>query len=128
DEAPRPGDTAAQVQHRRPGADARARRQGPDLRGGHEALLADELAGHVGGHPRVVQRAVERLPHRDGPNAVRKRSRNAPIGQTGARRLGDMPSSQLHPAMRLITFGSRAITEIGTSWLGSSWPVTSVAG
>ena len=29
-----------------------------------------------------------------------------------------MPSCQLHPAIRSITFGSWAITEIGTSWLG----------
>ena len=50
------------------------------------------------------------------------------MGQTGARGLGNMPSCQLHPAIRRITLGSCAMTEMGTSWLGSSWPVTSVAG
>ena len=44
---------------------------------------------------------------------MRKRSRNAAIGQTGARGLGDMPSSQLHPAIWWITLGSWAMTEIG---------------
>ena len=72
----------------------------------------------------VEPRAVV-LPH--GPNAVRKRSRNADIGHTGARALGTMPSCHCHPAIRLITFGSWAMTEIGTSW-PAPWPVTTVAG
>ena len=50
------------------------------------------------------------------------------MGQTGAWGLGSIPSCQLHPAIWSITLGSWAMTEIGTSWLGSSWPVTSVAG
>ena len=39
-------------------------------------------------------------------NAVRKRSRNAAIGQTGACGPGSMPSCQPHPAIRSSTFGS----------------------
>ena len=58
---------------------------------------------------------------------MRKRSRNDAIGQTGASGLGDMPSSQPHPATCSITAGSRAMTEIGTSW-PAPWPVTTVAG
>ncbi len=53
---------------------------------------------------------------------MRRRLRNAFIGQTGACGLGSMPSCQRHPRIRSITFGSRAMTEIGTSWL-AFWPV-----
>src|SRR5436305_2109303 len=56
-------------------------------------------------------------------NALRKRSRKALIGQTGARGLGRKPSFQPHPVIRLSTAGSWAITEIGTSWLGC-FPLT----
>jgi hypothetical protein len=128
-----PADAAAQIQQRDPWADAGLNRQRPDLAGGHEALLPDELAGGVRRHPRVLKRPVERravvLPHGcdDEPNALRKRSRKAAIGHTGACGLGTMPSCQPHPAIRSITFGSCAMTEIGTSWL-APWPVTSVAG
>ena len=81
-----------------------------------------------------VQRPVERravvLPHGcgDEPNAVRKRSRNALIGQTGACGLG-LQAVLPAPAGDLVacTFGSWAMTEIGTSWL-APWPLTSVAG
>jgi ubiquinone/menaquinone biosynthesis C-methylase UbiE len=47
DEAPRPGDAAAQVQHRDARADARLSRQRQDFAGAHEALLFDELAGRI---------------------------------------------------------------------------------
>ena len=122
-EAPGPGDAAAQVQHRYARADAGLHRQRPDLAGGHEAFLADELAGGVRRHARAVQRPLERravvLSHGRGdePNAVRKRSRNAVMAQTGACGLGSMPSCQPQPAIRCITFGSWPMTEIGTSWL-----------
>ena len=129
EEASGPADAAAQVQHRDPGADAGTRRKRADLAGVHEALLPGELAGWIGRHARALQRAVEGgadvLPHE--PNAPRKRSRNASIGQTGACGSGRRPSCQPHPAIRRITFGSRATTEIGTSWLAPS-PVTIVAG
>ena len=49
------------------------------------------------------------------PNAPRKRSRNALIGQTGAVGVGRMPSTQPHPAILRITAGSWAMTEMGTS-------------
>ena len=129
EETPGPADAAAQVQHADPGADADLHRQGPDLAGGHEALLLDELAGRVRRHSRAPQRPVERhavvLAHE--PNAVRKRSRNVSMGHTGARGVGDMPSCQRHPPIRSNTLGSRAMTEMGTSWLAPS-PVTTVAG
>ena len=131
EEPPGPGDAAPQVEHPDPGADAGPRREVPDLAGGHEALLPDELAGGVRRRAGALQGLLERravvLPHRDGPNAVRKRSRNAAIGQTGACGSGSIPSCQSQPAIRSITFGSWAMTEIGTSWL-APWPVTSVAG
>ena len=38
-----------------------------------------------------------------------------------------MPRCQPQPPIRSITFGSWAMTEIGTSWL-APWPVTTVAG
>ena len=63
----------------------------------------------------------------DEPNAVRKRSRKAPIGQTGACGLGSIPACHPQPAIWSITFGSCAMTETGTSWV-APWPVTSVAG
>ena len=60
----------------------------------------------------------DRLPRRREPNAPRKRSRNALIGQIGAVRAG---AHAVHPApsrrSRRITAGSWAMTEIGTSWL-----------
>ena len=49
------------------------------------------------------------------PNALRKRSRKAFIGQTGACGPGRRPSSQPHPAIWSSTAGSWAMTEIGTS-------------
>ena len=52
-----------------------------------------------------------------GPKAVRKRSRKASIGQTGAFDVGRRPGTQPQPAIRRITAGSWAITETGTSWL-----------
>src|SRR5215216_1866472 len=143
EETPGPAQAAAQVQHRDPRADADLYPQGPDLAGGHEALLPDELAGSVRRHARAVQRPVERravvLPHGralvgtrltargDEPNAVRKRSRNAAMRQTGASGPGSMPSCQLHPAIWCNSLGSWAMTEMGTSWL-APWPVTTVAG
>jgi hypothetical protein len=78
EETPGPGDAAAQVQHRDPGADADLHRQGPDLAGGHEALLPDKLAGGVRRHARAVQGPVERraviLPHGAPPSARVSRS------------------------------------------------------
>src|SRR4051812_42642201 len=62
-----------------------------------------------------------------GPNALRKRSRKALIGHTGARGLGCRPLCQPHPAICLVTFGSWAMIEIGTSRLAPS-PLTVVAG
>ena len=53
------------------------------------------------------------------PKALRKRSRNALIGHTGAVGAGRMPSSQPHPEIRSSTAGSWAMTETGTSWLAS---------
>ena len=50
------------------------------------------------------------------PNAVRKRSRNASIRQTGACGLGRKPDCQSHPLIRFSTDGSWEMTEIGTSW------------
>ena len=50
DEPSWPGDSAAQVQHRDPGAIAGPPRKGPNLSGAHEALLLDELAGGVRRH------------------------------------------------------------------------------
>ena len=38
-----------------------------------------------------------------------------PVWQEVEQKLGHMPSSQLHPAIRSMTLGSRAMTEIGTS-------------
>src|SRR5204863_8964790 len=61
------------------------------------------------------------------PKALRKRSRNALIGQTGARGLGCRPPCQPHPAMSFITLGSWAMIETGTSRLAPS-PLTVVAG
>ena len=61
------------------------------------------------------------------PNAVRKRSRKASIGQTGACGPGCSPSCQPQPEIRSSTAGSRATMVIGTSWLAPS-PVTTGAG
>ena len=52
-----------------------------------------------------------------GPKAVRKRSRNALIRQTGAFGLGSRPDCQPHPPIRFSTDGSWAMIEIGTLWL-----------
>jgi hypothetical protein len=75
EEPPRPGDAAAQVQHRDSGGDAGPHRQGPDLAGRHEALLPDELAGRVRRRACAVQRPVERrpvvLPHDRGSCRLR---------------------------------------------------------
>ena len=60
EQAPGPGDAAAQVQHLRSRADAGVPREGPDLTGGHEALLPDEPAGRVRRDTRVVEGPVER--------------------------------------------------------------------
>ena len=91
EEPPWPGDAAAQVQHRDPGADAGLHRQGPDLARAHEALLPDELAGGVRRHARAVQCPVERraivLPHPPilancrGPPCVRSRRRTHDFGE-----------------------------------------------
>src|SRR5262249_29050787 len=112
-------------------ADARAHGQRADLARGHEALLPGELARLVGRLARAPQRPVERralvLPHGLEPNAVRKRSRKEAIGQTGACSLGSSPSCQPQPLIWSSTFGSCAITEIGTSCDAPS-PLTVVAG
>lgn len=49
------------------------------------------------------------------PNALRKRFRKALIRQSGAPGPGCIPSTQPQPAIRRITAGSCAMTEIGTS-------------
>ena len=94
---------------RRAGADGRApvRRERP--------LPGDE--GARGAHTLDVP-AVSGVSYRVAgcePNALRKRSRKAFIGQTGACGPGRRPSSQPHPAIWSSTAGSWAMTEIGTS-------------
>ena len=49
-------------------------------------------------------------------NAPRKRLRKALMRQTGPCVLGRMPLAQPHGAIRLITDGSWAMIEMGTSW------------
>ncbi len=67
DEPSRPGDSAAEVEHRDPGCDAGPARQGPNLAGAHEALLLDELAGGIRRHAGSLEGPDERralvLPH-----------------------------------------------------------------
>src|SRR5690349_10539967 len=60
-------------------------------------------------------------------NVLRKRSRNALIGHTGAFGFGFNPLFQPQPEIRLSTDWSLVITEIGTSWLGCC-PLTIVHG
>ena len=81
---------------------------------------ASRCAGSGGVHGELVARGSE-------SNALRKRSRKALIGQTGACGFGRRPSCQPHPAIRCSTAGSWAMIEIGTSWLAPC-PVTIVRG
>ena len=60
DEPPRPGNSAAQVQHGDPGGNAGPTRQGPNLAGAHEALLLDELARGIRRHAGSLERLDER--------------------------------------------------------------------
>ena len=60
DEPTGPGNSAAQVQDGDPACDAGLLGQVPDLRGAHEALLLDELAGRVGGRAGPLQGPDER--------------------------------------------------------------------
>ena len=110
-----PAASPVRGERRRAGADGRApvRRERP-LPGGE----GPEGRAHVR-HRAVVSRVRAArsgyLPAGWVSNAVRKRSRKAFIGQTGACGLGRRPSSQPHPAIWSSTAGSCAMTEIGTS-------------
>ena len=88
----------------------RPRRVGNRGDGGSRGCGGPRAAGRfqVDAHPGPPGRGCE-------PNAPRKRSRKALIGQTGAVGLGRIPSTQPHPAIRRSTAGSWAMTEIGTS-------------
>src|SRR6478735_9414035 len=100
-----------------------------DERGGPERRVVDRVAGE-GAQEHVVHhheqrgeaadavQAGEPLSRRRGHGeyALRKRSRNALIGQTGALGLGRRPFCQRQPPILSSTAGSCAITEIGTSW------------
>ena len=59
--------------------------------------------------------------------ALRNWLRKAPIGSSGALRLGSSPSCQCQEAICLKTEGSRATIEITTSWLAPP-PLTVVVG
>ena len=60
DEASRPRDAAAQVEHRGAGCDAGPLRERSNLARAHEALLLHVLTRRVGRHPGPLQRHDER--------------------------------------------------------------------
>ena len=82
DEPPRPGHSAAEVEHGHPAGDAGPLRQRADLPGAHEALLLDVLARGVGRLPGSLQGLDERnalvLPHDRSPRPAVRKNRFTP--------------------------------------------------